>query len=283
MQVCAGRLCHAGAVTGADMSSGLTLEFSCKAAGLEPCCRCGTLRGLVSCNVLRCTRDAIIVSQYPQGCGSFRLASLYLNLGGSMRTNMFVALALITAIGISCTQDASPLAPAKVKESLAPVAPALALAAGLITACARDVNGQLRTIDSSTSCNSGELRLEWNIQGEPGPQGAPGPGLGGVTGRWEGTVTITGSSCSNVGPGTLVAVLVEVPGGSITGSIRVSGAGSSAVLGSHTASQVTFDSGGNSILFQGTLQTPDALSGTIGPASPSTTCPQGTWSAHRVL
>jgi hypothetical protein len=28
-----------------------TPELSCKAEGLEPCCRCGTMRGHVSCNV----------------------------------------------------------------------------------------------------------------------------------------------------------------------------------------------------------------------------------------
>jgi hypothetical protein len=48
---------------------------------------------------------------------------------------------------------------------------------GVIHACYKTDNGQLRVVDSAT-CNSSELPLSWSQtgpQGIPGPQGLPGP------------------------------------------------------------------------------------------------------------
>lgn len=121
--------------------------------------------------------------------------------------------------------------------------------------------------------------------GDPGP---PGSGGGtGLDGRWEGSFVIPPGSCSNAGTSTFIAHMIEVSPGRLTGSIRIlhpgsSGAGSTSLLGEHSATSITFDAGGSSIYFTGMLQTSDNMSGTIGPINSETSCPTGTWSANRV-
>ena len=105
--------------------------------------------------------------------------------------------------------------------------------------------------------------------------------LGGVTGRWEGMLTIPPGPCSNVGTRSFSAVLVELPTGDITGSLKIPNAASSSVFGQRLGSAISFDSGGYGTLFQGTLEDVNNMSGTL--ASPSgSACPQGTWSAQRI-
>jgi Collagen triple helix repeat (20 copies) len=52
-----------------------------------------------------------------------------------------------------------------------------------VNVCYDVKNGQLRKVDSSTACKSGEMFLSWNIVGPAGPQGPQGiPGYQGPKG-----------------------------------------------------------------------------------------------------
>lgn len=46
---------------------------------------------------------------------------------------------------------------------------------GLINACVKTSNGQLRVVTSANQCVGGEQAVSWNIQGPQGPQGIQGP------------------------------------------------------------------------------------------------------------
>jgi hypothetical protein len=73
--------------------------------------------------------------------------------------------------------------------------------AGVIHACFKSSNGQLRVIDSPTQhCRNGETAISWNQvgqQGPPGPQGIQGPkgdtGATGATGA-QGPIGLTGAA-----------------------------------------------------------------------------------------
>jgi hypothetical protein len=53
------------------------------------------------------------------------------------------------------------------------LATAYASANGMIHACVKD--GQLRILDAGASCKGREKPLDWNIAGQPGAKGDPGP------------------------------------------------------------------------------------------------------------
>jgi len=127
--------------------------------------------------------------------------------------------------------------------------------------------------------------------GATGPKGDPGPsgtGIGGLSGRWEGTMVIPPGACSgNTGSNSFVIVIVELASGDITGSIQITVANqtyrstSAAVMGRRIGSQISFDGGGYSSFFNGTLQDNDNMSGTVS-FSDDPRCLQSTpWSAHR--
>ncbi len=44
----------------------------------------------------------------------------------------------------------------------------------LIHACVKDNNGDIRIVSANQDCKNNESNLDWRIQGEPGPAGAPG-------------------------------------------------------------------------------------------------------------
>ena len=53
---------------------------------------------------------------------------------------------------------------------------------GTVRVCADTSSGQMRMVGASTSCGSGEMAVEWNVQGRPGIPGPPGPpGLPGLS------------------------------------------------------------------------------------------------------
>ena len=56
-------------------------------------------------------------------------------------------------------------------------------AGGVISACYKNVNGQLRVVDSASACRPSETTLAWNETGIAGPTGPTGPvGPTGATG-----------------------------------------------------------------------------------------------------
>jgi len=116
-----------------------------------------------------------------------------------------------------------------------------------------------------------------------------GGGLAGITGHWEGTITITSTQCSNFGTNALEAIFIQLPSGDVTGSSKVGATAfgmtlavaSSSVFGKLTGADITFDSGGAGVVFHGTVLDTNNMGGTVG-SGVSGTCPQGTWSLHRV-
>jgi hypothetical protein len=114
---------------------------------------------------------------------------------------------------------------------------------------------------------------------------AGGGGLPGVSGHWEGTITITSTQCSNFGTNPLEANLIQLPSGDVTGSAKVGATGvphvvSSSVFGKLNSADISFDSGGAGVFFHGTVQDSNSMSGTLG-SGVAGTCPQGTWSLQR--
>ena len=56
-------------------------------------------------------------------------------------------------------------------------------AGGVISACYKNVNGQLRVVDSPSDCQPSETALTWSQTGSTGPAGATGvPGAAGPAG-----------------------------------------------------------------------------------------------------
>lgn len=54
-----------------------------------------------------------------------------------------------------------------------------------IYACKTDASGAIRIVEESTTCDSGESKMEWNVMGPQGPQGNPGGGsiVSGLAGK----------------------------------------------------------------------------------------------------
>ena len=55
---------------------------------------------------------------------------------------------------------------------------------GVFTGCYLKSGGALRVVDPSQKCKTTEQRVTWNQQGQPGEQGAPGPGAIVKTENW---------------------------------------------------------------------------------------------------
>ncbi len=94
---------------------------------------------------------------------------------------------------------------------------------GVLTACIKKVNGQLRIVSAASQCLPSETAISWNIVGPQGPAGPAGPqGPSGVvaTGIISGPVgTITGGSAVWVFAGpTLTATTTATE--LITGAVQ---------------------------------------------------------------
>src|SRR5207244_11164315 len=58
---------------------------------------------------------------------------------------------------------------------LVPIAMRAASTPGVLEACVNPGNGNMRLVDSSTTCHDNESRVSWDITGPAGPPGPTGP------------------------------------------------------------------------------------------------------------
>jgi hypothetical protein len=150
-----------------------------------------------------------------------------------------------------------------------------------IQGCYSDGSGSLRRVNSPSDCKNSETPISWNVQGPQGPPGTSG-GFAGISGRWEGTLIITSPQCSNLGSNPLSVIFIQLPSGDVTGSAKVFfNSVSSSVFGNIAGSNITFDSGGAGVVFNGTLTDANNMGGNLAPVNPTNSCPQGTWTAQR--
>lgn len=56
-----------------------------------------------------------------------------------------------------------------------PIALRAASTTEVLEACVNPGNGNMRLVDSSTACHNNETRVQWNVEGPPGPTGPAGP------------------------------------------------------------------------------------------------------------
>lgn len=65
-----------------------------------------------------------------------------------------------------------------------PIALRAANTPAVLEACINPGNGGMRLVDASEACHNNETRVQWNVEGPPGPQGPPGPSSGGPPFVW---------------------------------------------------------------------------------------------------
>lgn len=53
-----------------------------------------------------------------------------------------------------------------------------------INACINNDSGRIRIVANGSDCHSNEYPLDWQIQGEPGPDGPPGEGISNIEVVW---------------------------------------------------------------------------------------------------
>lgn len=58
---------------------------------------------------------------------------------------------------------------------MVPIAKFATTSPGVLEACVNPGNGDMRLVDSATSCHNNESRVSWNITGPTGPPGPQGP------------------------------------------------------------------------------------------------------------
>jgi hypothetical protein len=108
----------------------------------------------------------------------------------------------------------------------------VAQGSGVINACFKVQNGQLRLVSAAGQCLPSEQAISWNqqgVQGEQGPQGPQGAqGERGPSDAWDvyqqNAVAITGTTLNNAG----VLLSIDLPAGkfAVTSKVNITSAGS---------------------------------------------------------
>jgi hypothetical protein len=164
----------------------------------------------------------------------------------------------------------------------------------LVHACVRNNTilpgaANIRIVGANTNCNSNETALDWPKTAGSGSSETPVSVGGGMSGRWDGTITMPAGLCSPGGTYDVRFVLVQDSDGNLTGALRTGDAtqgvgflyASSALTGLVNTSSFEIEGGATSHQFSGNIVNTNNINGTVYPGDPSQ-CDSGTFSAQRV-
>jgi hypothetical protein len=129
-----------------------------------------------------------------------------------MKKSIFIVFTMVIAVmfgsmSIAAAKQPPPIQPPTVT-------------GGIITACMKLVNGQLRIVNAAAQCLPSETAISWNVVGPQGPQGPQGPSGVVATKTISGLVpAVLGSSAAWVFAGPTVSVTTTATQ-RITGAVQ---------------------------------------------------------------
>ncbi len=164
----------------------------------------------------------------------------------------------------------------------------------LIHACVRNntlipAAPNIRIVGANDNCNTNETALDWTkIATGGGSSETPVSVGGGMSGRWDGTITMPEGLCSPGGTYPVRFIFTQDSDGNLTGAIRTGDPtvggnflySTAAISGLVSQANFEIEGGATSHLFSGNITDINNISGTVYPGDP-TQCQQGTWSAQR--